>query len=148
MDDTILIVEDHSAIRNALKQWLKLEFPRVNIIDAATGEDAVNIVKAITPDLVLMDISLPGMNGIEATRQITSTSPSSKVIILSVYDDVVYRAKAASAGISAYVPKRLMNIELIPTMKKLMGGGKRVKDTGCSRGEQKTIGDKKAQLDL
>jgi hypothetical protein len=55
MNNTVLIVEDHSAIRSALKQWLKLEFPRINIIDTATGEDAVNIVKAIMPDVVLMD---------------------------------------------------------------------------------------------
>ncbi len=123
MDNTVLIVEDHSAIRNALKQWLKLEFPRINIIDASTGEDAVSIVKAIMPEVILMDISLPGINGIEATKQIIETSPSSKVIILSVYDDEVYRERAASAGISAYVPKRLMNIDLIPTMKRLMKNG-------------------------
>ena len=74
MPETILIVEDHDDVRRALRDWLELEFPRCRVIEAASGEEAVALIRIESPCLVVMDIRLPGMNGIETTRQIKSAS--------------------------------------------------------------------------
>ena len=68
MPATILIVEDHDNVRRALGDWLKIEFPRCHVIEANSGEEAIGLIQAQSPRLVVMDIRLPGMNGIETTR--------------------------------------------------------------------------------
>ncbi len=76
MATTILIVEDHEAVRKALRDWLEEVFPQYGVIDAASGEEAMALLRVESPRLVGMDLGLPGMTGIEATRQIKVTMPS------------------------------------------------------------------------
>ena len=108
MTATILIVEDHDAVRKSLRDWLGVEFPQCRAIEAASGEEAIALIRTESPRLVVMDISLPGMSGIEATRQIKAALPSAQVVMLTIHENDTYRADATAAGASAYVPKRVM----------------------------------------
>ena len=123
MAATILIVEDHDAVRRSLRDWLEVEFPQCRVIDAASGEEAIALIRGESPRLVLMDISLPGMSGVEATRQIKAALPSAQVVMLTIHENDTYRADATTAGASAYVTKRVMQTELIPTLAALLKNG-------------------------
>jgi len=120
MTATILVIEDHEAVRRSLRDWLEVEFPQCRVIEAASGEEAIALIRGESPRLVLMDISLPGMSGIEATRRIKAALPSAQVVMLTIHENDTYRADATTAGASAYVPKRVMQTELIPTLAALL----------------------------
>jgi DNA-binding NarL/FixJ family response regulator len=120
MPTTILIVEDHDAVRGSLREWLETVFPQCHILEAASGEEAVVMAQANTPRLVVMDIGLPQMSGIEATRRIKVQVPSAQVVMLTIHEDDAYRTDAQAAGASAFVPKRRMQTKLIPTLTALL----------------------------
>jgi len=120
MTATILIIEDHEAVRRSLRDWLEVEFPQSRVIEAASGEEAIALTRVESPRLVVMDISLPGMSGIEATRRIKAALPSTQVVMLTIHEDDAHRADATAAGASAYVPKRVMQTELLPTLAALL----------------------------
>ncbi|MCX7966373.1 MAG: response regulator transcription factor [Syntrophorhabdaceae bacterium] len=120
MNNAILIVEDHDSVRNLLSDWLCSVFPEFEIIGTKTGEEALIVIKKILPEIVIMDINLPGINGIEATKLIKHLYPQTKVTILSMYEDEVYRNDAIFAGASIFIPKRLMHTDLIPAIKLLL----------------------------
>jgi DNA-binding NarL/FixJ family response regulator len=123
MSPTILIVEDHQAVRNSLRDWLEAVFPQCDVMEAASGEEAVVISRARSPRVVVMDIGLPKMNGIEATRQIKAIVPTAQVVILTIHEEEAYRADAITAGAIAYIPKREMQTELVPTLAALLSEG-------------------------
>ena len=120
MKQTILIVEDNDVVRSSLQDWLSVTFPECTFQIAKSGEEAVEKVANRPPTIVLMDIGLPGMNGIQATRMIKAASPKTKVVILTIYNDVEHRADASEAGASAYISKSKMHSELVPLMKTLL----------------------------
>ena len=120
MTTTILIVEDHDVVRRSLRDWLQVEFPQCRVIEAATGEEAIALTRVESPRLVVMDISLPGMSGIEATRRIKAALPSTQVVMLTIHEDDTHRADATTAGASAYVTKRAMQTQLMPTLAALL----------------------------
>jgi DNA-binding NarL/FixJ family response regulator len=119
MNKHILIVEDHKALRKSLMDWLKGIFPQCDFSEAACGEEAIEICRDILPDLILMDISLPRLNGIGTVKDIISLVPKAKVIMLTIHEEEAYRIEAMSAGASAYVPKSMMKNDLIPTIRRL-----------------------------
>lgn len=119
----ILIVEDHDAVRRSLIGWLGPVFSRHQFIEAASGEEAVRICRTVSPDVVLMDIGLPLLNGIETTKRIKSIAPAAEVVMLTIHEDERYRADASTAGATAYVPKRLMQKELLPVLTALLCPG-------------------------
>jgi DNA-binding NarL/FixJ family response regulator len=120
LSPVILIVDDHDALRDSLKSWLGSVFQDCRILVAKSGEDALDQAFADPPDIVLMDVLLPGMNGIKAAGRIKDVIPDAKVVMLSIYEDPAYQADAAAAGSYAYVPKRKMGTELIPLMTKVL----------------------------
>jgi len=120
MQATILIVDDHQALRSSLRDWLETVFPSCHVIEAASGEESIDIAKEMTPSIVLMDIGLPGMNGIEATRCIKAVVPATQIVMLTIHEDDSYRVDAAEAGASAFVPKRTMQKKLIPVLTNLL----------------------------
>jgi DNA-binding NarL/FixJ family response regulator len=122
--ETILIVEDHDDVRRALRDWLALEFPQYRVIDAANGEEAIALVRIESPRLIVMDIRLPGMNGIEATRQIKASVPSAQIVMLTIHTSGTFRADARAAGACAYVTKQAMHAELVPTLAALLANGR------------------------
>ena len=112
----ILIVEDNDGVRKSLCEWLEGAFPKYQFIEAASGEEAIDITQARAPCTVIMDIGLPGMSGIEATRHIKATMPTTQVVILTIHEEEAFRADAAAAGASAFVTKRVMWKELVPAL--------------------------------
>jgi DNA-binding NarL/FixJ family response regulator len=123
MQKLILIVEDHTALRASLRDWLGFSLPGCDFIEAATGEEAVTRACAQPPHLVLMDIRLPQMNGLEATRRLKAVLPQVPVVMLTIYEAPEYGAAAAAAGASAFVLKRRMDVDLLSVLKKLLGDG-------------------------
>ena len=120
MKGTILIVEDNDVVRSSLQDWLSATFPECTFQMVKSGEEAVEKVANWPPTIVLMDIGLPGMNGIQATRMIKAASPETKVVMLTIYNDVEHRADASEAGANAYLSKSKMHSELVPLMKRLL----------------------------
>ena len=103
-------------MRKSLREWLEGAFPKYQFIEAASGEEAIDITQARAPCAIIMDISLPGMSGIEATRYIKGNMPATQVVILTVHEERAFRDDATAAGASAFVPKRMMQKELLPTL--------------------------------
>lgn len=120
MQAPILIVEGHDAVRNSLRDWLELVLPRFRVIEATSGEEAIDLLRNEIPSLIIMALNLPGMNGIEATRQIKAISPSTQVVIMTLHEDRIYRAYAQAAGASAIIPKLFAPSVLRPTLFSLL----------------------------
>ena len=116
----ILIVEDHDELRETLLEWLKSSFCDCSFLVAGSGEKAIELAEAHNPAIVLMDIQLPGINGIEAIRRIKKISPQTQALILSVMNVSAYKEEAMAAGACAYINKQHMHVELIPALNKLL----------------------------
>jgi two-component system invasion response regulator UvrY len=130
MPVNILIVEDDATVRKLLGQWLSLTFPWCQVLEAATGEEGVRLAQSASPRVVIMDISLPGIGGIDATRHIKASVPGTEVVILTIHEAAAYRKDAALAGASAYVSKRKMRTQLIPVLERMLSGSA---DAGLKR---------------
>lgn len=120
MSQTLLIVDDHDNVRSALRDWLVEVYPQFRVIEAGCVEEAIPLIQADPPLLVVMDITLPGMTGIEGTRQIKAVWPSTQIVMLTIHDDAIYRDDAMSAGANAYVSKQKAQTELIPTINRVL----------------------------
>jgi DNA-binding NarL/FixJ family response regulator len=101
----VLVVDDHLMVRRGTRRQLK-ELPELRVVgEAADGFEALALVRTLGPDLVFMDISMPGLDGLEATRRITAEFPSVRVIVLSSHDDVLCYWQARAAGAVGYLLK-------------------------------------------
>jgi len=113
----LLLVDDHAVIRTGLRMLLGNE-PDVEIIgEAGTGHEALEAVGAMDPDVVLMDIGLPDISGIEATRSIRANHPRTAVVALTIHEDEEYFFKMLDAGALGYVPKRAAPEELLTAIR-------------------------------
>jgi two-component system response regulator NreC len=118
----ILIADDHGVMRAGLRAMLDAE-PAVQVIgEAANGEETLNLSNELHPDIVLLDIGMPGMDGIEVTRSMTKLSPPVKVLILSVYEEESLLREAIRAGASGYIVKRAAGDELIDAIQAVSKG--------------------------
>lgn len=102
----ILLVDDHTVLREGLKALLSTEADLHVVGGAADGRAALQAVATLQPDVVVTDISMPGLNGIEAVRQLRQTHPAIKIIILSMHANHAYVTKALQAGANGYVVKQ------------------------------------------
>src|SRR5437763_12551854 len=109
----LLLADDHSLFRAGLKDLLDGTSRFVIVGEAATGPEALEMVEKKTPDIVLMDIRLPGMDGIACTRQIKKTHPEVTVLVLSMYDDESHVLEAFNAGANGYLSKLLSAQDLV-----------------------------------
>jgi DNA-binding NarL/FixJ family response regulator len=102
----VLLVDDQAVVRRALCARFHLE-PDLQVVgEASTGSEALTLAQTLTPDVVLMDIEMPEMDGIQATTALRRVVPQSAVVILSIYDDAPTRRRAQAAGAVAFVEKR------------------------------------------
>jgi len=101
----VLIVDDQEAFRSAARMVVELTEGFEVSGEATNGADGIDLVDSFKPDLVLMDINMPGMDGLEATRRITDAHPDTKVIIFSTYEPTEYDSRARDAGAIAFVSK-------------------------------------------
>ncbi len=118
----VLVVDDHTLFRSGLKMLLEKEEDIVVTGDASSAEEALEYFNNSTLDLVLMDIGLPGMDGLEATRKIKEREPEAKVLVLTMYDDEPYLLKALEAGASGYLLKETASDELVSAIRRAMDG--------------------------
>jgi len=113
----VLLADDHTLLRQALRMTLEMD-PDIEVTaEAQDGQGALAGVARTNPDVVCMDINMPGMNGIEATRLILASHPKVKVIGLSGHDDPVLTAEMFAAGARAYVVKNGSGVELLRTIR-------------------------------
>lgn len=118
----LIIAEDHAVVREGTRQLLEREDDIEVVGEAATGAEAVSLVTALAPDLVLMDIAMPVMNGIEATRQIKAARPSTAVLVLTAYDDDHYVTALLGAGAAGYLLKDVPAAELVHAIRAVYAG--------------------------
>jgi len=115
----VLLVDDRPTVRRGLRMWLEVE-PEVSVVgEAADGEEAVSLAEKLRPDVVLMDVKMPGVDGIEATGKLQAVDPCIAVVILSLYDDTDTRTRARHAGAAAFVAKHRIKPELLVTIRRL-----------------------------
>src|SRR6188768_1530140 len=103
---TVLLAEDHMIVREGLRALLKLEADLEVIGEAENGRQAVALASKLCPDVVVMDIAMPLLNGLEATRQILKTTPSTKVLVLSAHSDDAYVEQVMALGAAGYLIKQ------------------------------------------
>jgi DNA-binding NarL/FixJ family response regulator len=113
-----LIVDDDARFRRRVKELLATQPDIIEVIgEAADGWEAILKARELEPDLVLMDVRMPGTNGINATRQLKDEMPELKVIILTIYDLQEYREAAMASGAGGYVIKKSLIEELLPAIR-------------------------------
>ena len=114
----VLIVDDQPAVRRGLHLRLSLE-PEVEVIgEAEDGAEAISLARSLQPDVVLMDVRMPGMDGIEAAAALRAVARESAVVILSLDDDAKTRTRAKEAGAVAFVAKRRVEEELLAVVRR------------------------------
>ncbi len=123
MSYDILLVDDHKLMRDGIRTILERGSEFQVVGEAESGTDAVQFCRKSHPDLVIMDIGLPGMNGIEATTEILRHSPQTRVLILSMYDDESSVLGAIRSGARAFVLKRASSSDLIDALRTVARGG-------------------------
>lgn len=118
----VLLVDDHPVFRSGLKNILIAENDYYIIGEASTGREAVLLMKEIEPDIIIMDVSMPDMDGIEATREILKLNKKTKILILTMYSDEAYLKAGLAAGASGYVLKRAVDTELVAAIRTVLKG--------------------------
>ena len=119
---TIILADDHVLVRSALRMLLEAQSDMEIIGEAENGREAVALAQSLQPDIVLMDVQMPEMNGIEATRALHETMPDTAVLALTMYEDEQYFFEMLKAGASGYIPKRAAPDDLVAAIRTVCEG--------------------------
>lgn len=119
---TVALCDDHAMLRAGLRRLLGDEADLAVIGESGTAEEAVAMARLEKPDVFVLDVGLPGKNGIEAIRQIREVSPSTRILVLTMHDDVAYLREAFAAGASGYLVKRAADVELVLAVRAVAAG--------------------------
>jgi len=119
----VLIADDHKLFREGLRRVLELDGGFTVVGEAATGEQALSLMRHVTCDLVLMDINMPELNGVEATKRIRAEYPDVAVLVLTIHDDREYLLEVLKAGAAGYLLKDVEPATLMEAMRTVAGGG-------------------------
>jgi two-component system response regulator NreC len=122
----ILVVDDHAVVRSGLRMLLDAEQDLEVVGEAGDMRNAIFEARALKPDVILMDVVMPGASGIEATAEVLKEAPGAKVLVLSMQDDPRYVREAFSAGASGYVLKEAADAELVDAVREVAAGGRYV----------------------
>jgi len=155
---SLIIVDDHTLFRGGLKLILEVDFPGIVISEASNGKEFLAMLPLMQPDIVLMDIGMPEMDGAEATRIALQSHPGLKVIALSMFGDEVYYYKMIDAGVKGFVLKDSEISEVKEAIKIVMDGGnyfsrellykvvKNFKTTETAKKEKPDISDRELEI--
>jgi DNA-binding NarL/FixJ family response regulator len=119
---SIVLADDHLIVRQGLHALLEAEADLNVIGQTGDGLEAVDLVKRLNPDVAVLDLMMPGLNGLEVARQLSKMTPRTKIIILSMYDDEGFVLEALSNGVSAYVLKDTGSADLINAVREVTCG--------------------------
>jgi two-component system response regulator NreC len=122
----VALCDDHAVVRSGLARILADEADLEVVGEAGTAEEAVRLTAAQHPDVMVMDLGLPDASGIEATRRVKEASPETRVLVLTVHDDVAYLRKAFDAGATGYLVKEAADVELVEAVRVVAAGGRYV----------------------
>ena len=118
----VLLVDDHAVVREGYRRLLG-RTPEIEVVaEAATGEDAYRMFCELSPDVVVMDINLPGMSGIEAARRILAREPDARILVFSMHEDALFGSRALQAGARGYVTKASAPEVLVEAVKAVSAG--------------------------
>jgi two-component system response regulator NreC len=120
----IVIAEDHTILRDGLKALLSAQEDFKVVAEAQDGREAIRCVHDFAPDVILMDLSMPRMNGLDAIKEIKKTNPGTKIIALTVHKTEEYVLATLQAGADGYVLKDATHSELVMAMKNVLGGNR------------------------
>jgi len=121
----VLLVDDHAVVRDGLRRLLAT-LPNADIFDAASGREALSFVQQQPPDLILLDLHLPGIGGIELLRRLLVISPTVRILVFSMHAETMYAARALQAGARGYVSKNASPEELQLALHRVIDGGRYV----------------------
>lgn len=118
----VLVVDDHAVLRDGIRALLDVPEDIEMVGEASEGKDALEKAQELAPDIVLMDLMMPGMDGLEATRRLKKKTPKVKVLILSQHDNREYILSAIKAGANGYVVKKALGLELVSAIRAVYSG--------------------------
>jgi two-component system invasion response regulator UvrY len=121
----VLVVDDHAVVRDGLRRLLG-HFPDAQISDAATGREALLLAQRLAPDLVILDLHLPGLGGIELVRRLIGANAELRILVFSMHAEKMYAARALQAGARGYVSKNSSPEELQTALERVLEGGRYV----------------------
>src|SRR6267142_3323179 len=119
---SVLLVDDHNIVRQGLRALLIAEGDITIVAEAQTGREAVQLATSLHPEIVVMDLAMPRLNGCEATRQLVKAVPSTKVVVLSTYSDDEHLQQALAAGAAAYLLKQTAAADLAQAIREVKKG--------------------------
>ena len=119
----VLLVDDHVVVRAGLRRLLETQ-PKTEILEAAAGREALATIRAETPAVVVLDLNLPGLGGLELLRRIMIESPAVRVLVLSMHSELLYVTRALRAGAAGYLSKNASPEELLQAVQRVMNGGR------------------------
>ena len=114
-----LLVDDDDSFRTRVRAFLLAESDIEIVGEAANGREAIRKTHELIPNLVLMDISMPALNGIDATKQIKQEMPGTKILVLTVFDEEEYREAVMQNGADGYILKKTLFDDLVPAIKRV-----------------------------
>ena len=118
----VLLVDDHNVVRAGLKALLE-STGRIDVVDeASSGEEAVDKARTLEPDIVIMDLAMPGMGGVQATRHITGLGLETKVLVLTIHDEDEFLVPALNAGAAGFLNKSVADTDLMGALEALVRG--------------------------
>jgi DNA-binding NarL/FixJ family response regulator len=117
---TVLVVDDHPGVRQTVMALVSNQFPHLRLLEAGCAEDALTLCGSENPALIVLDITLPGMDGFEAARRIKASWPRTVIVMHSSSDMSVYRDASLAAGAAAFVGKGRNSRMLVPTIARLL----------------------------
>jgi two-component system, NarL family, response regulator NreC len=129
----IVLADDHAIIRAGLREVLEQQPGWVVLGEASTGAEAINLVRQLTPEVLVTDMVMPGMSGLELVRQVASLAPATRIVVFSMHGDDTYVRESLRAGASAYVLKESATAEIIAGVEHARAGRRYVSSTLSDR---------------